>query len=116
MANLYITEYAHFGALQARTGRGGGAFDAIPLAREPASVEQKVAFTSAISAAAFGSTTTLVRLVADAGCHIKITPAATVLNDGATAATAAHQYIPSGAVEWRAVSPGDVLSVYDGTT
>ncbi|KHQ51111.1 hypothetical protein [Mameliella alba] len=116
MANLYITEFAHFGALQPRTGRGGGVYDVLPVGREPATVDQKVAFTSASSAAAFGATTTLVRLVADANCHIKITPAATVAVNGATAATAAHQYIPSGAVEWRAVAPGDVLSVYDGTT
>ena len=95
MATLYITEYDRLDLS-----------DVIPIVREPATAVQAIAFTTAATAT-FGASTTVVRIVSDANCHIAW--------DGNTA-TASYPRHPADVVEWRMVTAGATLSVYDGTS
>ena len=100
MANLYITEYAH-------PGQVGLAVNT-HMALEPAVAEQKIAFTTAAQSAAFGATTTVVRIQSDTAGHVKFGTNPT--------ATASHQPIAADVEYWRAVQPGDKVSAYDGSS
>lgn len=100
MATLWITEYNSVGL--------GTPGYAAPIAMEPAVTDQTVTFTSATSSAAFNAKTNFVRLYASTDCH--------VLFGAAPTATAAKQKLASGVEYWRAVVPGQKVSVYDGST
>lgn len=90
MSSLYISEYI-------------AAVSGVPLAREPALVDQKVTFTgTAGQSTAFNGGTSLVRLMADADCH--------VLFGANPTATNAKAKLMSGVEYWRAVEPGQKVS------
>lgn len=103
MANLWVTEFAATGI----PFDSGGTLNT-PFAQEPAAAAQKVAFTTATQSAAFGSTTKIVRLVADANCH--------VLFGADPTADADDERLTSGVAEWRVVTAGHKVSVYDGSS
>lgn len=98
MANLYIAEYAGVGVHSGSVG--------IQAPYEPVTASQKVSFTTAISSSAFNANTVLVRLLADADCHI----------DFSGTATATDPLYKSNIEYFRCVVPGDTLSVYDGSS
>jgi hypothetical protein len=95
MANLWVSEYSW-------PAKGE------PIAHEPAFRTTRVVFTTATQSPVFLDDTHCVRLVADADCH--------VLFGRNPTAVVQSQRIPAGAVEWRQVTPGDRLSVYDGVS
>lgn len=103
MANLWITEYA-------RVGLGDGTYrdGSVQMPLEPAETGQNVSFTTATQSAAFGSSTYFVRLVPSANCH--------VLFGANPTADADDQRLTAGEEYFRAVAPGDKLSVYDGSS
>ncbi|WP_273280931.1 hypothetical protein [Pseudooceanicola atlanticus] len=107
MANLYVTEYANVGT---RAAASLGGFIDTPhlMPREPADANQKVAFTTAAQSAEFATGTVLVRLYADAACHV-------LFGEDPTA-TAAHQRLTANTEYWRAVTAGQKVSVYDGAS
>ena len=90
MATLYVTEYAKFGY-----DENGGS---IPLGREPAVANQTVTFTTSTASNAFGPATRLVRIIADADCHL-------LFGEDPTATTD-HQFVPAGQEAWRMVRSG----------
>lgn len=100
MAKAHVQEYA---ALD-RMYTGSPA----PLAREPAVATQAVTFTTSTQSSAFNADTQLVRIVADAACHLAFGANPT--------ATANSMLLPSGAVEYFAVTPGHKVAIYDGTS
>lgn len=103
MAKIWITEYRAVGV-------GAGAFrnERAQMPIEPAETGQAVTFTTATQSAAFGDSTYFVRLLADADCHVKFGTNPT--------ADADDQKLIAGVEYWRAVTPGQKLSVYDGTS
>lgn len=103
MAKLWITEFG--GIAQ---GLGVEKYQVIQFAAEPAVAEQEITFTTAVQSAAFNAATRLVRLVADADCHVKFGTNPT--------AVVGSQRLVANTPEWRAVVAGEKLSVYDGTS
>src|SRR5690349_20676372 len=94
MAKLTVTEYA-------ATGQAAGHPQA---PQEPAITDQQVDFTSGVApSSAFGSSTTLVRLYSDTACNIKFGANPT--------ATTANQPLAANVETFRAVRPGDKVSV-----
>lgn len=102
MATLYITEYD-----LSAVDRAG---QEIPVAREPAVADQTISFSTAASSSTFNAATRIVRLYADAACHVKFGTSPT--------ATASHQALAANTEYWRAVEAGSELkaSVYDGSS
>lgn len=103
MAKLWITEYAGIGVAEKPARQ-----EQPPVALEPAVADQAVTFSTAAQSAVFQGATKVVRLVADADCH--------VLFGEDPAANATHQKLIAGGEYWRAVKPGHRLSVYDGSS
>jgi len=104
MASAWITEYDAFGI---RRDTGTGTLQAqMPL--EPGTDQTPVTFTTATQSAAFAASTRFVRIITDADCH--------VLFGANPTATANHQKLIAGVEYWRAVSAGDKVSIYDGTS
>lgn len=101
MANLYITEYEHVGSI-------AGLRSAMPIAKEPALVDQTVSFTTATASSAFNTRTKFVRILADADCYV-------VFGADPTA-TASNQKLTANVEYWRGVDAGDKISVYDGSS
>lgn len=99
MATAYITGYQFVGVQHGSI---------VPVAFEPAVDNQTVTFTSAVQSSAFNADTRLIRLIADADCHL-------LFGENPTA-TASHQMVPADTEIWRMVVPGQRVSVYDGTT
>jgi len=89
MATAWITEYSQIGA--DKNGR-------IPLALEPADVDQALTYTTTTQSAAFGVGTLIVRFISTTNCHIAFGADPT--------ATTSKQYVPAGAEVWRRVIPG----------
>lgn len=101
MAKLYITEYNEIG-LQLKLAY------AIQAALEPALVDQTpVAIGSEAKSAAFGATTTFVRLHADAICSVKFGASPT--------ATTNNRRMAADQTEYFAVVPGQKVSVISNT-
>lgn len=100
MANLYITEYVF------PSRSRSGSFLQIP--QEPPIAEQVVAFTTATSSGTFNARTKVVRLVADANCH--------VVFDSDPTATANSQRLTADVEYFREVMEGQKVSVYDGAS
>lgn len=98
MAELYIAEYSDIGI------QSGGAGIQAPY--EPGPATQKVSFTTATASSAFNTNTVLVRLLADADCHI----------DFSATATATDPLYKANIEYFRCVVPGATLSVYDGSS
>lgn len=101
MPNLYITEYQRSG-LNAVPGIDADQ----PVATEPALANQKVAYTTATQSAAFNANTLLIRLLSDTNCH--------VLFGANPTATTQHQFLLANVEYWRAVQPGQRISVVQG--
>jgi hypothetical protein len=99
MATAYITEYNSIGVQQGV---------AVPVAQEPAVANQAVTFTTAVQSSAFNAATKFIRFIADADCHL-------LFGENPTA-TASHQLITADTEIWRMVTPGQKVSVYDGTS
>lgn len=100
MAYLYITEYSSPNPKD----RDGD----VMLALEPAIAEQKVEFTTSTQSAAFNAATSVIRIIADADCHLEFGANPT--------ATANNQLLPANVIEWRQVVPGQEVAAYDGTS
>lgn len=99
MATLWVTEYADISAMANGPAQVG---------KEPAVADQSVTFTSATASSAFNTKTRLVRLYASAACHVHFATAPT--------ATAAKQKLAADTEYWRGVTPGQKVSVYDGSS
>lgn len=74
-------------------------------------VTQTIAFTAASAGAAapFGGQTRQVRLVANAGCHVRI-------GDGVQTATVADPYLPADVAEIVTVTPGQRIAAIRAAT
>ena len=90
MANLYITEYAKL----AHDVDG----NPLQVPEEPALAEQAVSFTTSTQSAALNRLTTVVRLLADADCHIKFGTNPT--------ATTSHQKLEANVEYLRGIKRG----------
>lgn len=64
MASLYISEYAGIYDVNHK--------ERVPRPAEPVVASQKVTFTTSTASSAFNAGTKLVRVVADAACHILV--------------------------------------------
>lgn len=102
MAKAWITEYDVVGVKRdATTSRLLAQMPA-----EPAVTGQTVTFTTAQQSAAFNVSTRYVRIIADVDCH--------VLFGANPTADADDQKLIAGTEYFRAVEPGDKVSIYDG--
>jgi hypothetical protein len=102
VATLYITE---FQTLEAAVASGRVVAPPYPVA------EQTVSTAGSALSTAFSNVTRFVRLATDAG------PCSFVIGSNVLAATATvtNQRLGPNAVEYRAVNPGDKLSVITNT-
>lgn len=102
MATLYISEYS---ATSKESGN-----NPIQVAQEPALTDQAVTFTTATQSNKFADATKLVRVIADANCHIAFGTNPT--------ATAGNKLLIANTVEYFGVDmlSGYKLSVYDGSS
>lgn len=80
----------------------------VPVGKEPAAATQAVTYTTATQSAAFGSSTTFIRVIADADAYLAFGDNPTADNDG--------MYLPVDTAEYFGVVPGTKVSVYDGTS
>lgn len=95
MGKLYVTEYANLGDDFRTT---------VPAPKEPGADQTPVDFTSgAAQSADFATYTRFVRLQADTACHL-------LFGNDPTATTNA-QPLAANVAEYRAVVPGQKLSV-----
>jgi len=101
MARAIITEYDKLG--KARNGT------LIQAGQEPAIVDQLVTFSSATLSAKFQDRTTFIRIIADADANL-------LFGDSGVSANADNKRIVANVPEFFAVTGGDYVSVYDGTT
>lgn len=101
MALAKITEYSH----AARR-----AVSVIPVGLEPSLTVQNVTFTTAAASNPFNGETHLIRVKADIKAYIRIG------KPGQTVALATDTDLEANSAEYFGVTPGDVISVYDGTS
>ena len=99
MALLYITEYKEL------RGVDGGLAQ---IGQEPGTEQTPVSFTTAASSAAFGSGTKMIRVIADANCHL-------LFGDSPTA-TATAKLMLANSVEYFVGNECQDFSVYDGSS
>ena len=95
MASLLVTEYSN-------VGRGYSGYP-LPFPQEPAVAIQAVTFTTTTASAAFNAATRIVRVVADANCHVIVAASPT--------ATTSHTYMAAGEPMTFAVEPGSSLKI-----
>ena len=69
---------------------------------------QAVAYTTSTASAAFGDSTSLIRVIADADVYLNFGDAPT--------ADANDIYLPAGAIEYFGVHPGQKVACYDGSS
>ncbi len=100
MANLNITE---FSGTPTKNGSN------IDIAALPGLAVQSITYTSSTASAAFNAETRLIRVTVDADAWL-------VVAETPTATVATGTKLPSGAVEYFYVQPGDKIAAYDGTT
>ncbi len=113
MAKLHVSEYnailkADVGEASTTDGVAKADVAVAQAVKEPAIAEQAVTFTTATQSSAFNAATKIVRVAADAQCYIAFGANPT--------ATANSKLLPSFGVEYFGVTPGDKVSVYDGTS
>ena len=101
MSDLIITEYDKLGK-----GRNGVLVQA---GQEPAITNQTVSFTTATLSSQFNADTKFIRIISDANAHI-------VFGDNGISAAATNTRIIADMPEFFAVTGGDYLSIYDGTS
>ena len=80
----------------------------VPVAQEPAPVEQNITYTTTTASAAFNAATRFVRIVCDAKAHFKVAAAPT--------ATATSPYLPADTPEYFGVIAGQKIAFYDGSS
>lgn len=97
MATLQISEFSNL----ALNGHA-------PFVQEPAIANSTVTFTTATQSNVFSERTTIVKLVPSANCRV-------VFGANPTA-VATSEYLAADQEVWRGVSPGQRLSVYDGSS
>lgn len=91
MAVLYVTEF-----------RGQEPDRREQAAPMPPIAEQAVTFSTSTASSAFNTQTRLVRILADANCHVEVGSAPT--------ATTSNMYLPAGVPEYFTVQPGDKIA------
>lgn len=101
MATLYVSEYS------------GAGFERVPghlpVAAEPAMVDQTVAIAGVSAAsAAFGASTRVIRVHTDAICSI-------LVGTGAPIALTTSKRLPANWTEYFSVQPGDKIAVISNT-
>lgn len=101
MAVAKITEYRH-GSRQA--------LSVVSAGQEPSLAVQNISFTTAQPSAAFNAKTHLVRVKADAKVYIRVG------KPGETVAIATDTDLEANVAEYFGVTPGYVISVYDGVS
>lgn len=101
MATLWVTEFSGCAVVNNTL---------TPAPRVPPTAEQKVTFTTTTASAAFNSNTTLVRVIADADCHIEWGTDPTATTD--------NMKLEGDNEFWGVVPPGGTLKVaaYDGVS
>ena len=104
MATAYIEEYSGAGGTTGILGQDG------MTARQPASANTNVTYTTATQSTAFQATTRLIRLQAS-----KTTVLHFAIGANPTA-TANSPYIPAGDHEYFGVEGGHKVSCYDGSS
>lgn len=104
MGNLYISEYVGIAAV---SGEGGPSRVNTAAGQEPAAVEQVVAYTTTTQSAAFGSTTTMVRIHTDSICSI-------LFGANPTAVTTAKR-LAANQTEYFGVTPGQKVAAVTNT-
>ena len=80
----------------------------VPVAKEPAPVEQTVTYTTTTASAAFGAATKFIRVICDAKAHFKVASAPT--------ATANSPYLAADSKEYFGVDAADKIAFYDGSS
>lgn len=100
MATLLIQEYARL-APDVNSHR-------IQAGEEPAETSQSVTYTTSTQSAAFGASTKLIRVIADADVHLAFGTSPT--------ATAASMRVTADTAEYFGVVPGHKVAAYDGTS
>ncbi len=78
------------------------------IARVAPHAEQNITYTSATASAVFNPKTKFIRVIADAKAHLAF--------GGAPVATVANMFIPANVAEYFAVTSGEKVSAWDGTT
>lgn len=101
MALAKITEYER--AIRVGTS-------VVPAGEEPSLTVQNITFTTATTSAVFSEKTSLIRVKADAKVHFRIG------KPGETTAVASDTDMEAKCYEYFGVTPGYVISVYDGTS
>ena len=100
MAVCSISEYD--------SDRDGIPRDNFAIPTEPVVVDQQVTYSTASSSNAFNAATKYIRLAPDDTCFVLFGTAPTAL--------ATSQKLFGGAEYYRKVVPGQVVSIYDGTS
>ncbi len=95
MPKLYISEFAQVADQSYVSGPA-------PTVGLPEAASQVVTFATSTASAAFGATTRLVRIQADADCHIKV--------GSDPAATTSDMPLVAGAPEYFGVTPGQKIA------
>lgn len=101
MAVAKITEYQR--AIRVGTS-------VVPAPEEPSLTVQSVTFTTATASAPFNEKTSLIRVKADAKVHFRVG------KPGETTAVAGDTDMEAKCYEYFGVTPGYVISLYDGTS
>ena len=101
MALCKITEYEH--AVQQGV-------NVVPAGKEPSLAVQNITFTTATASAPVSAKTHLIRIKADAKVYFRCG------KPGETTAVAADTDIEANCSEYFGITPGYVVSVYDGTS
>ena len=99
MALLNLTELAAI-----RLVDGGPA----QIGQLPEEAVQEITFSTSTQSAAFGGSTKLIRVVADADCRIKVGPNPTAVATGLL--------LKANVIEYFGVAAGEKLAVYDGVS
>jgi len=97
--NLYVAEFT-------RLATAGGLTVQAP--EFPPIAEQKVTFTTSTPSGAFNGETRILRLNADADCHVNV--------GAAPVATAAMYFLKAGVEYFIGVNGGNKIAVYDGVS
>jgi hypothetical protein len=98
MAKLYVAEF------KGPVNMGG----VLPAVGVPGIATQAVTFTTSAQSAALNENTRLVRVIADAACHLAFGANPT--------ADADDMLLPSNTFEYFFVQPGSKIAAYDGSS
>ncbi len=80
----------------------------VPVAAEPAKVEQEVTYSTSAASSGFAAKTKFIRIICDAKAHFKV--------GGSPTATATSPYLPADSPEYFGVRRNLKIAFYDGTS